>query len=236
MIKKYAGIFSAGHGTRLQNAFPGIIKPMVPINGKPLIGITVDLLVKAGINDITVLFNTKGGPAKEYLKSNYPGVNFVFLMKDTASSYESFRLVSQTLAASADHFLLTTVDSLYEPDELKNFLDYAKGVKALAILGITDNIADEKPLWVDLDPDGFIGTIGPKSETKKYATSGIYYISSILAGAMPKAEKYGALREYLADISDAGVSISSKLIKHAVDVDDEEDVKLATQFAKKYLN
>ncbi len=119
---KSVGIFAAGLGTRFAKGYPNTIKPMISILDKPLIEWTVRLLTSAGFESFTVLLNSKGKCAKEHLKKVFPDKKFVFVIKDTASSYESFRLVSQILAQTADSFVLSAVDSLHEPSALKNFV------------------------------------------------------------------------------------------------------------------
>ncbi|MFA6583764.1 MAG: NTP transferase domain-containing protein, partial [Elusimicrobiaceae bacterium] len=122
MFQKHAGIFAAGHGTRFQAAFPGTIKPMIPIMNVPLIEWTVKILKTAGFQEITILLNSKGKAVRAHLKEAFPDLKFVFIIKDTATSYESFQLLAQTIAQSADQFLLSTVDSLYNPQELEEFI------------------------------------------------------------------------------------------------------------------
>ena len=208
ILDKHAGIFAAGEGSRLQAAYPGVPKPLVPICGKPLIEWTVRLLTQAGVEHITVLLNTKSKAAREHLKKTFPAVKFVFIVKDTKSSYESFRLVAQTLSEESDKFVMSAVDSLYDPLDLREFMDYAGQTKFDAALGITDSIVDEKPLWADTD------------ET---------------AREMPEPSKYTALRQYLSDLVGGGKTVMSALIPQSVDVDDTDDIKLAEEFIAKHF-
>ena len=91
-----AGIFAAGEGSRLKKDFPGLIKPMIPVSGKPLVEWMVVFLKRAGIKKITILLNSKGMPAKNYLTA-LPELKEAldFIIKDTASSWESFSLLSK---------------------------------------------------------------------------------------------------------------------------------------------
>ena len=45
------------------------------------------------------------------LSAAFPGFAFDFVTADTASSYESFRLVSRLLAKTEEAFLISTVDA-----------------------------------------------------------------------------------------------------------------------------
>ncbi|HEY8190014.1 MAG TPA: sugar phosphate nucleotidyltransferase, partial [Micavibrio sp.] len=50
----HAFILAAGMGKRLQPYTDTIPKPLVPVNGKPMIDYTLDALEKIGIEKITV--------------------------------------------------------------------------------------------------------------------------------------------------------------------------------------
>jgi choline kinase len=233
-MPKCAGIFAAGAGSRLQKDFPGLIKPLVPVAGKPLVEWAVRLLMLAGYDEFTILFNTKGGPAKEHLKKTFPGVKFVFLLKDTASSWESFRLVSQTLSAKADRFLLSAVDSFFDPKSVRALEDAMAENGADAVLGVTDAVKDEKPLWADIH-DGRITRMGQDCVQKKHITSGIYLLSGGLAAAMPPADAYSALRQYLCAAA-RDKKIFSVYAGSGADVDDAADIKPAEDFVESQLS
>ena len=232
MFHKHAGIFAAGEGSRLQAAYPGVPKPLVPICGKPLIEWTVRLLEQAGVENITVLLNSKGKAAREHLKKTFPQLKFIFLVKDTKTSYESFRLVSQTLAMESEKFLLSTVDSLYNPADLRQLLTYAREKEFDALLGVTDRIEDEKPLWADTDAAGRIVALGDKAKKKITATNGLYCMTARIAQEMPDPARYTALRQYLGELVHGGKTVYSALIAQSVDVDDPADITLAEEFLR----
>lgn len=231
---KNAGIFAAGLGTRFAKSHPGIIKPMIPVSGRPLIEWTVKLLSSTGFENFTILLNSKGKPAKEHLKKVFPDKKFVFIIKDTASSYESFSLVSRMLAQTEYSFVLSTVDSLYRQDTLKKITNFA-GENFDAVLSLTDDIRDEKPLWADIDDKKRITAMGSWAVVKKYATSGLYLITKKLADAMPPAKQFKALREYLTELVLSDKKIFSVLSGKSVDMDTPEDIALAEKFIKENL-
>jgi D-glycero-alpha-D-manno-heptose 1-phosphate guanylyltransferase len=236
-VIKHAGIFAAGHGSRLKKAFPNLIKPIIPIKKKPLIEWMLKLLKEAGFNKITILFNSRGEEAIRYLNTlnEFKGA-LNFIVKDTDSSWESFSLLSKEMAKTSENFLLTTVDSFYKPAELKDLINTQSKTQADLILGITDKIHDEKPLWSDIEPSGRIINIGHSCMQKKYITSGLYLVSKALADKMPEAETFPALRYYLANIVLQNRKIWSHKISASVDVDDATDIILAEDFIKEHLD
>ncbi len=63
---KQAIILAGGFGTRLNKAFPGIPKPMVPFFDKPLLEHQLILCKKYGFDDIKILLHHKGEVISEY--------------------------------------------------------------------------------------------------------------------------------------------------------------------------
>lgn len=230
---KNAGIFAAGLGKRFAKYFPNTPKPMITVSGRPLIEWTVKLLSLSGLENFTILLNSKGSSAREHLKKVFPNKKFVFIVKDTASSYESFCLVSQILAQTEDNFILSAVDSLHKPLTLKSLVNF-KNSDFDAALSVTDDIGDEKPLWADIDADSRITALGNWASVRKYATGGLYLLTKKLAGEMPTPGQFKALREYLTEIILQDKKIFSVYGRN-VDIDTPADIALAEKFIGSYI-
>ncbi|MBI2361875.1 MAG: NTP transferase domain-containing protein, partial [Elusimicrobia bacterium] len=86
-----AGIIAAGLGERLRGSHPGLPKPLVPVGGKPLVSWVAQALFDAGVERLSVLFNSRGRAAREELRRAFPGRRIDFLEADTPSSFASFR-------------------------------------------------------------------------------------------------------------------------------------------------
>lgn len=54
-----AAILAGGQGSRIKGLFPDLPKPMIPVEGKPLLQYQVELLVNQGIRDITLMVGYK---------------------------------------------------------------------------------------------------------------------------------------------------------------------------------
>jgi NDP-sugar pyrophosphorylase family protein len=223
-----AAIIAAGDGLRLRTKHPATVKPLVPVAGRPLCHWIAGSLNASGANDITVLLNSKATAAKESLSSAFPGVQWTFLQKDTASSWESFRLVCRHMAAAGSNFIVTTVDCLVAPEELARFANLAQKSGADAALALTTFVNDEKPLWADV-AGSRVTALGPKAKQKQRVTAGVYYITTGLAKTMPEAGDHSSLRSYLSSIVEsrtvAGITLSKTL-----DIDRPEDIDEAESF------
>lgn len=69
MIPESAFILAAGLGTRLKPYTDTMPKPMVPVNGQPIIGHILDSLVRAGVKTATVNLHHKAEILRDYLKT-----------------------------------------------------------------------------------------------------------------------------------------------------------------------
>ena len=70
---EYAFILAAGKGTRLRPYTDTMPKPLVPVNGRPLIAYTLDKLKEAGVKYVTINTHYLGDRIKNYV-SDYTGL------------------------------------------------------------------------------------------------------------------------------------------------------------------
>lgn len=225
---KFAGIIAAGRGSRLAVGRPGILKPLVPVGGKPLIYWVVSGLRAAGFDSVVVLINGSGGPVRDYLKQTFSDIEWTFLQKDTATSWESFRLVSKELASRSGRFVLSTVDAIVPPVEVKRFAEEAfRDPASVAALALTGFVEDEKPLWADMESNGRISALGDDAVEKKAVTTGLYALTSSVADSMPSAKEFGRLREFWMNLVNSGDLVRGVKLADTVDVDRPEDLAAA---------
>ena len=225
-----AGIIAAGEGSRLAKSRPGCVKPLVQVAGKPLIHWVVDGLQASGCRDITVLTNSRGGAVGPYLSSSFPGLRFSFLSADTASSFESFRLVCLNLAGKSDSFIVSTVDALITPADVSRFIRGCLAAKADAGLALTRFVDDEKPLWADVDEAGLVAALGPDAKVRRAVTCGLYYMTRAAAERLPDAAAHGRLRDFLTTLVASDARVAGVILSKTLDVDRPEDLAAAGNF------
>lgn len=224
-----AAIIAAGEGSRLSHL--AMIKPLVLIAAKPLVHWVVAGLSSAGCKDIVVLTNSRGGKVAPYLTAAFPDVKFDFVTADTASSFESFRLVCQRLAAATDGgFVVSTVDALIRPDDVARFIAECRAANAHAGLALTSHVDDEKPLWADTDAKGRVTALGADAKDKNAVTCGLYYMTRSAATAIPNAERHSRLRDYLRRLVASGEVVMGITLSKSLDVDRPEDLAAAESF------
>ena len=225
-----AGIIAAGEGSRLAASHPETVKPLVAVAGRPLVHWVIDRLRTAGIGSVTVLTNSRGTAVPPSLSRAFPGLKFDFFCADTASSFESFRLVSRRLAENADSFLISTVDALIAPADIGRFLNECRAAKADAGLALTEFVDDENPLWADLGENGLVTALGERSHAKKTVTCGLYYMTRAAAGKLPTAGAHARLRDFWTALVASGARVSGVVLAKTLDVDRPQDVAAAEKF------
>ncbi len=224
-----AGVIAAGLGERLRSQ--GVIKPLVPVLGAPLSAWVLRSLAAAGVRDLTLLHNSSGRELRERLPTAVPSAKLSFLEADTASSWESFRLVARTLAAAQEAFLMSTVDAIIPPAEISRFVSEMARLRPLAGLALTGFVDDEKPLWADVKDDRVV-RLGPACVEKKHVTAGLYYMTREAVAKMPEAATFSSLREFLISLVESGAPVGACVLSKTVDVDRPEDVREAESFLR----
>lgn len=217
------GIIAAGQGTRLRRDGWSLPKPLVPIGGKPLIEHVIRNYLAAGIQSLTIIFNEEDSSCTSWIRSQFPQLDVRILVKTTASSLESFQKVASRLGSG--RAIISTVDAFCpQPD----FLTFVQAIESFPpdalLLAVTPFVADERPLWVNMNEDGTITELG--GDSGNVVTAGLYVVpESFRQGSIPK--ELNRLREYLAWLVNKGVPTYGIQIDTVIDVDRDEDVKLA---------
>src|SRR5262245_35548584 len=173
---------------------------MVPVAGVPLIVGVIENFLAAGVSDLTVIMNEDERDCVAWLDERFPALGIRFLVKTTASSYESFTRV--LAAAPPGPILVSTVDAWCRPADFVDFVTAARARPAEAtVLAVTPLVEDESPLWAVLDADGRIRDLGGASGN--VVTAGMYVIPERVRGLSPPPG-LRRLRHFLAWLVTAG--------------------------------
>jgi NDP-sugar pyrophosphorylase family protein len=222
-----AGVIAAGEGSRLARSHPGTIKPLVPVAGRPLSHWIVGALRAAGARNLTVLTNSRGGALPPSLSAAFPEAAFDFMTADTASSFESFRLVARRLAEREEAFLISTVDAVARASDVARFWSECRAARADAGLALTAHVDDEKPLWADVDEAGLVSAVGEDARTRRRVTCGLYYMTRAAAERLPEPTAHPRLRDFWRTLVASGARVSGPTLSKTLDVDRPEDVAAA---------
>lgn len=217
------GIIAAGDGQRLRDSGFTMPKPLVPVAGVPLIEAVVRGFEAAGIESLVIIVNERAAECVEFVRRRFRRLDVDFIVKTTASSLESFRLVIER--AAADRVLVSTVDAWCPRPEFVRFAAAAAARPADAtVLGVTPFVADERPLWVRIGGDGRVVEIGGAAGDA--VTAGYYLVPERVRRLTPPPD-LGRLRDFLRWIAERGEPLFAERIPRVVDVDRASDVALA---------
>jgi len=226
MTQCRGGIIAAGEGSRLRATGFSMPKPLVPVAGVPLIDWVIGNFRAAGVTSLVMIVNEQSRACRDWVHSRFPDLDLDVIVKTTASSLESFLEVSRRLGG--ERALVSTVDAWCRPADFARFLQAALSRPADAsVLAVTPLVADERPLWVDVDGAGHIRRIGGQDGT--HVTAGMYMLSD-RARAL-SAPPLGSLRQFLAWVHAQGEPMYAETIENVVDVDQQSDVVLAEALA-----
>lgn len=225
-----AGVIAAGNGSRLAKSHPKTVKPLIAVAGRPLVHWVIDGLGATGCRNVTVLTNSRAGAVAASLTSAFPKIAFNFMSSDTASSFESFRLVARRLAEKSDAFLVSTADALIARADVARFWAECRAARADAGLALTAHVDDEKPLWADADESGFVAALGEDARSRRRVTCGLYYLTRAAARRLPAAAAHPRLRDFWRALVASGARVAGPTLSKTLDVDRPEDVAAAEDF------
>jgi NDP-sugar pyrophosphorylase family protein len=218
------GVIAAGHGTRLRADGYRVSKPMTPVGGRPLIEHALDRFRAVGVDRVTVIVNEESDDCRLWLSEHGQGLDLDLIVRTTPSSYASFELVVSRLAGAPA--VITTVDAIMAIDAFQHFVDSARRFPNNAVvLGLTDHVDDDNPLWATLDEDGRIRRLG--GGPGSHITAGIYWLPAQRVAA--PASRFDRLRDYLKWLIDEGHSVYGVVLPLVFDIDRAHDVEAAEQ-------
>lgn len=192
--------------------------------------------------EIVVICNEQMSDVASHLKMiqdkglNGLPVPLRFVVKSTPSSMHSFYELRNFLRD--DPFILTTVDTIFDESEFHDYVlsfqnKIAQGTDAL--MGVTDYIDDEKPLYVDVDNvmciNGYYDT--PQADSR-FISAGIYGLTApsldILEACIEKGES--RMRNFQRALVAANLRIEAFPLTKVFDIDHIEDIRKADEGVK----
>ncbi len=228
-------IIAAGEGSRLAQEGVALPKPLVRLDGKPMIKRLIDLMLSCDAESLSVIVNEQMTEVREYLESLTLPVPFRLVVKSTPSSMHSFYEVSREFPAGGK-FVLTTVDTIFLEEDFRKYVAaFAADTEADGYMGVTDFVDDEKPLYVATDGNlritGFHDAFQPGI---KYISGGIYGLTSPALRVLEECMGRGVsrMRNYQRALVDGGLDLRAFPFSKIVDVDHAADIATAEAFIR----
>lgn len=233
------GIIAAGEGSRLQQEGVSLPKPLVKINGKPMIRRLIDVFIDNGARFIAVIVNEYMTEVADYLRKlavEIAPVELVVTVRTTPSSMHSFWHISKLLKGKG-RFIVTTVDTIFRENEFHGYVDaYTRAADDVdGMMAVTPFIDDEKPLYVETGADDTITAFRDESwPGVKYVSGGIYGLSEAAVEVLDHCVEEGMtrMRNYQRELIKSGLEIKYYAVPKIVDVDHISDIATAEAFLK----
>ena len=230
------GIIAAGEGSRLVQEGVSLPKPLVEIDGKPMIGRLISIFEDLGAGCVSVIVNEHMTEVADYLRNLAPslGCRLELVVKTTPSSMHSFYELG-SLLRDHDRFVLTTVDTIFrEPDFRKYVEAFAAASPDIdGMMAVTQHIDDEKPLYVETDPSMNITAFRDKSwPGAKFISGGIYGLDSKAIDVLDRCLEQGVsrMRNFQRALVAEGLRLKAHDMGKIIDVDHAGDIEKAEKF------
>ena len=230
-----AGIIAAGEGSRLKAEGITVPKPLIAVDGVPLIDRLLGSYVRCGITEVVCITNEYYAPeVKSHIDAKDYGIPVNIVVKTTPSSMHSLFTLAPYL--DGGKFLLSTVDSVFSESDLQKFLDAGQSPENDGALAITDFIDDEKPLYVTLDKNKRILNFEKSNNgvINRWVTGGLYIFSPKIFAEMEDALQSGMerLRNFLSLLVQRGYRLDGFPFGRIVDIDHAGDIATAEELLR----
>lgn len=111
-----AFLLAAGEGRRLRPLTSSVPKCLLPIRGKPLLEIWLDLLQRHGVREALVNLHHLDQPVRDFLRSRGPGLPVTAVYEERLLGSAGTVLQNRDFVAGEDDFLVLYADNLTNVD------------------------------------------------------------------------------------------------------------------------
>ena len=224
-------IIAAGQGSRLAQEGANVPKPLVTLNGEPLIGRLLRIFTQNNAESISVIVNEEAKEVRSYLESLAVDCELNVVVKTTPSSMHSFYELSKVMKQG--RFCLTTIDTVFREDEFAEFIKIFEELEEYdGLMAVTPFVDDEKPLYVEVDEDKNIKAFLDESASEGLLVSGGVYAlgdeaREVLADCVEKGVH--RMRNYQRALLMSGLKLKAHSIDKIIDVDHVSDIASAEE-------
>ncbi|MBR3728895.1 MAG: NTP transferase domain-containing protein [Muribaculaceae bacterium] len=225
-------IIAAGEGSRLAQEGIAKPKPLVELQGEPMIGRLINIMLRCNPESISIIVNEHMTEVREYLESLELPVPLHLVVQTTPSSMHSLWHLSRVIPEGK--FCLTTVDTIFREQDFKEYIQaFEQDETHDGMWAVTPFVDDEKPLWVEVDEQMNITAFRDKGwEGAKYVSGGVYSMTDNAFEVLDQCIEKGIsrMRNFQRALIEAGHKLQAFSIEKIVDVDHAGDIATAEAF------
>ncbi len=225
------GIISAGKGSRLASEGFGEPKPLVPINGVPMIERLARIMMRCDADRIAVIVNADNPAVADFVSGLARELPIDLTVKSTPTPMHSLMELAPYLGS--DRFCVTTVDTVFRESSLSAMMDEFARTTYDGVMGVTRLVDDEKPLYVDTDGEMMIKGFLDEKASCRYVSAGIYALKTRALDVLSECVESGQtrMRYFQRRLLESGLRLKAFDMGQVVDVDHVSDVAKACQIA-----
>ena len=226
------GIIAAGEGSRLVEEGVLTPKPLVCLNGEPLLDRLIRIFQENRTASVSIIINEEMKAVREHLSRLSLPVPLHVVIKSTPSSLHSFYELTPHLGS--EKFCVTTIDTIFKEADFASYIRaFEKSPGQEGIMAVTSFIDDEKPLYVATDEALRITAFEDRpKEGIQYVSGGIYGLTPAVFPTLKRCLESGIhrMRNFQREMIADGISLRAYPFPKIVDVDHAEDIGKAEEF------
>jgi NDP-sugar pyrophosphorylase family protein len=234
---KYA-VIAAGEGSRLANEGITTPKPLIEVSGERLVDRLLRIFEAQGASEVAVICNEQMAAVRTHLQAVQQKYRLPLrlVVKSTPSSMHSMWELRRWLGDSP--FVLTTVDTIFREEEFNVFVQtFGALLEAGTIdgmMGVSDFIDDEKPLYVSTADDLWISAFLDQCDSPRYVSAGIYGLTprslTTLQDCVERGEQ--RMRNFQRALLRDGYRLKAWPFSKVLDIDHVSDIQKAEAFLR----
>ena len=234
---KYA-VIAAGEGSRLANEGITTPQPLIEVSGERLVDRLLRIFEAQGASEVAVICNEQMAAVRTHLQAVQQKYRLPLrlVVKSTPSSMHSMWELRRWLGDSP--FVLTTVDTIFREEEFKVFVQtFGTLLEAGTIdgmMGVSDFIDDEKPLYVSTADDLWISAFLDQCDNPRYVSAGIYGLTprslTTLQDCVERGEQ--RMRNFQRALLRDGYRLKAWPFSKVLDIDHVSDIQKAEAFLR----
>ena len=229
-------IIAAGEGSRLAQEGVQLPKPLVTINGEPMLERLIRIFADNGAEEVVIIVNQLHPQTETFVRKMMAEKqnNIRLIVKSTPSSMHSFYEISKYLEDAP--FCLTTVDTIFREDEFEDYINQFKASEADGMMAVTDFIDDEKPLYVATNSQLGITGFHDADQGDKYISGGIYCLKPHTLSTLHRCidEGKSRMRNFQRTLIEDGWQLRAVPFSKILDVDHASDIEKAERFLNEF--
>ena len=227
-------IVAGGEGSRLRSEGVLVQKPLVRLGDETLLARLIRIFAQNEAEEIVLLARTEADEvvAEARCAAVEWGTKLTVVRADTPSSMHSFSALVAYLHAAP--FCLTTVDTVFSEvafnDYIASFRRLLADGDADGLMGVTTLIDDEKPLYVEVDSDGFITAFLDESNGRvHHVSAGVYGLTPPAIDTLQRCMTRGEsrLRNFQRALLTDGLLLRAHDFGAVIDIDHAADIDKA---------